>query len=395
MNAAVIGTSRKENEKRVAIHPGQIGRIPKNVRRCLYFEKGYGKPFGVPDSCIAAMTGNEPRERRELLRRADAVILPKPVAKDLEECRKGTAVWGWIHSVQQSNVAQIAIERRLTLVAWENMYHKGERGKIHVFQRNNEMAGYCGVQHALELRGVDGNFGVPLSAVVLGFGSVSRGAVLALKNHGVINLTVLTKRPTHLVANRIPGVRYLRYVRKGRGGFAVEFPDGKTIPLIRFLSGADILVNGVLQIPDHPEIFIRSRDIEKFQKECLIIDVSCDEGMGFQFAKPSEFSHPFRKIGNILYYAVDHTPSLLWDSASWEISSALLPYLSDFIFQKHNPVLENAVDIRDGYVRNKAILDHQDRSPLYPYPRKEKSVSQENGLLGRGYAAFASQSSGN
>jgi hypothetical protein len=30
---------------------------------------------------------------------------------------------------------------------------------------------------------------------------------------------------------------------------------------------------------------------------------------------------------NIHYYAVDHSPSLLWSSAPWEISQALLPHL--------------------------------------------------------------------
>lgn len=389
MNAAVIGTSRKENEKRVAIHPGQIGRIPRNVRRHLFFERGYGEPFGVPDDCIAAMTGHRPAARSELLGRADAVIIPKPVERDLEECGDGTAVWGWIHSVQQSGVAQIAIDRRLTLVAWENMFHKGERGRVHVFQRNNEMAGYCGVQHALELRGVDGNFGSPLRAAVLGFGSVSRGAVLALQSHGVSDITVLTRRPVHLVADRLPGVRYVRCLRQGREGFAVEFADGGTAPLVAFLTGADILVNGVLQNPARPLVFIRDRDVARFRRECLVIDVSCDEGMGFQFAQPSDFSHPFRKVGNLLYYAVDHTPSLLWDSASWEISSALLPYLPDFIFRRRNPVLDDAVDIRDGLVRNKAILTVQDRASVYPYPRQKKTAAGRGAPARMGRAAPA------
>ena len=35
---------------------------------------------------------------------------------------------------------------------------------------------------------------------------------------------------------------------------------------------------------------------------------------------------------HILYYAVDHSPSYLWNSATWEISDAVLPFL--------RPVLE-------------------------------------------------------
>ena len=31
--------------------------------------------------------------------------------------------------------------------------------------------------------------------------------------------------------------------------------------------------------------------------------------------------------GHVDYYAVDHSPSYLWNSATWEISEALLPFL--------------------------------------------------------------------
>ncbi len=389
MNVAVIGTSRKENERRVAIHPAQVAEIPKKVRRRLFFERGYGMPFGVPDGALSDLTGNRPADRAELLRGADAVILPKPVEQDLMEVREGAAVWGWVHSVQQEEIAQIAIDRRLTLVAWENMFYRGKRDRVHVFQKNNEMAGYCGVQQALELRGMDGYFGRPLRAAVLGFGSVSRGAVLALRGHGVQDITVLTRRPTHLVANRIPGLRYRHIRGESRGGFSVESPGGAAVPLVDFLTGMDIAVNGVLQNPERPLVFIRNGDVARFRKECLVVDVSCDEKMGFQFARPADFDHPLQRVGNLLYYSVDHTPSLLWDSASWEISSALLPYLPDFVLEKPNRVLEDAVDIREGIVRNKAVLTFQNRSPIYPYPVRKEFPGGWHGAGGSGGAPYA------
>jgi alanine dehydrogenase len=75
-----------------------------------------------------------------------------------------------------------------------------------------------------------------------------------------------------------------------------------------------------------------------------------------------------RRIGNILYYSVDHTPTLLWDSASWEISCSLLPYLEGFEEKRYDAVLEDAVDVREGVVVNKDILSFQHRSPIFPYP---------------------------
>ena len=143
--------------------------------------------------------------------------------------------------------------------------------------------------------------------------------------------------------------------------------DGTKTPLVSQLSTADIIVNGVLQNPNNPIIFINDNDIDRFKKTCLIIDISCSIGMGFSFAHPTSFSEPIFKIGNIRYYAVDHTPSLLWNSATWEISNCILPYLPYIVEQKDNTVLNGAVDIKDGKIKNKDILLYQNRSHEYPY----------------------------
>jgi hypothetical protein len=45
----VIGTSKKQNERRVPIHPDHLRRLPEDVRRQLVFEEGYGIPFNIED----------------------------------------------------------------------------------------------------------------------------------------------------------------------------------------------------------------------------------------------------------------------------------------------------------------------------------------------------------
>ncbi len=142
---------------------------------------------------------------------------------------------------------------------------------------------------------------------------------------------------------------------------------GQASPLLDILTHADILVNGTLQTPLAPVTFIREADVQAFERECLIIDISCDRGMGFQFAQPTSFAEPLFQVGRLLYYSVDHTPSLLWDSASWEISRALLPYLGDFLERRENPVLDAAVDVKEGRIVNRDILSFQHRETAYPY----------------------------
>jgi alanine dehydrogenase len=104
----------------------------------------------------------------------------------------------------------------------------------------------------------------------------------------------------------------------------------------------------------------------------VIIDISCDEGMGFSFARPTSFKDPIFHVGeNITYYSVDHTPSYLWSAASREISRALLPYLGIVEAGEREweraTTIARAIDIRDGVVQDPNILFFQRRKKEYPH----------------------------
>lgn len=367
MDIAVIGTSRKENEKRRPIHPDHIAWIPQNIRSHLCFEKNYGLLFGMNDEAIQSLTGNPLLDRKKLLNDYKTILITKPVIEDFEEIQDGALVWGWLHSVQQRYITQIGIDKKLTLIAWENMYYEGKRELIHIFSKNNEMAGYCGVQHALQVAGIDGNYGPVRKTAVFSFGSVSRGAVYALQSHGLHDITIYTQRPPSLIANKVPGTFYKQFIRNESGRYEAVNVDGSRRLLIDELSAVDIIVNGILQDPLNPVVFINDDDVSRFTKACLAIDISCSRAMGFSFAYPTTFSDPIICIGNIKYYGVDHTPTLLWDSATWEISKAILPYLKDVVEKTDNKVLNDAVDIKDGKILNRDILVYQNRSKVYPY----------------------------
>ena len=90
----------------------------------------------------------------------------------------------------------------------------------------------------------------------------------------------------------------------------------------------DLIINATFQDSDNPLIYIKNSQISLLRKGTTIIDISCDEKMGFEFAKPTTSDNPTFQIGDgITYYGVDHTPSFFWNSASYEISFALIPFL--------------------------------------------------------------------
>jgi alanine dehydrogenase len=212
--------------------------------------------------------------------------------------------------------------------------------------------------------------------VVIGFGATARGAVTLLNAHGVHDVRVLTSRDAAAVGSPIPSIDIIQIEHNPDAPFdsTVNTDDGP-VALAPFLADHDIVVNCTLQDPNAPLTYLRTADLAAFRPGSLIVDVSVDAGMGFEWARPTSFADPMFVVGDsTYYYAVDHTPSFLWNSATWEISDALLPFLRTVMSGpaawESSDTIRRAIEIEDGRIRNEAILQFQDRSPEYPYPSR-------------------------
>lgn len=384
LSLGVISQSRKEHERRLAIHPLHVERIEADLRERVYLERGYGERFGVPDEqlahCVAGLG-----TREQLFADCDVILLPKPQPQDLAEMREGQVLWGWPHCVQDEEITQLSVDQRLTLIAFEAMNYWSASGSfsLHVFHKNNELAGYCSVLHALELIGTTGEYGRRLRAAVISFGAAGRGAVTALNAHGVNDVDVLTHRDVNAVASPIHSARMVHFEQDADDpGRCHALSENGPAPLAAFLAEHDIVVNCVLQDTDAPLMFVTGDDLGSFAPGSLIVDVSCDKGMGFSWARPTSFTEPMLMVGNhVHYYGVDHSPSYLWNSATWEISQALLPHLRPVLTGPQawdaSETVRRAIEIRDGVIQNPRILSFQHRSPGYPHtPHAQETASR-------------------
>lgn len=375
----VVGTAFKENERRVPLHPEHFSQIPEKLRSDIYFEEGYGEPFNLPDSALQDSFGDT-LSRKDLFEKCDIVLLAKPTEKDFEFFRDGLTVWGWPHCVQGEGITQQAIDKKLTFIAWEAMHGWNRDGSwaYHTFHKNNEMAGYCSVLHALSLAGFTGHYGRPdRKAAVISFGSTARGAVHALTGLGFSDISIFTQRSVQAVTTQIPGLHYREYSDPDGTGRKLVVYDplqDRDYLLAEKLCEYDVIVNCILQDTDKPLMFVDESHVDQLKPLSVIVDVSCDLGMGFSFARPTSFENPAFEVGRkVLYYAVDHTPSYLWESASFDISLALLPYLEPVMAGpeawEREPTIKKAIEIQDGKVLNSKILSFQNRAEEFPHPK--------------------------
>jgi alanine dehydrogenase len=373
LTLGVMGRSLKENERRLPLHPHHLGRIPEDLRAGVYLECGYGERFGLSDDELKGWVGGI-RTREELVEECEVILQPKPMLSDIAQMRVGQVLWGWPHCVQDQKLTQLAIDKRLTLIAFEAMNHWHADGSfsLHVFHKNNELAGYCSVLHAMQLAGSTGDYGRRLRAAVIGFGATARGAVTALIAMGVHAVDVLTHREIAAVAAPIHSAQLVHFEEGTTARASHAVTENGTVPVAAFLAEHDIIVNCVLQDTDAPLTFMTEADLGHMRPGTLVVDVSCDEGMGFSWARPTTFADPTFVVGdNVLYYAVDHSPSYLWNSATWENSEALLPFLRTVVGGSDawdgHPTIRRAIEIRDGVIQNPAILSFQARDPRHPH----------------------------
>ena len=193
---------------------------------------------------------------------------------------------------------------------------------------------------------------------------------------GVTEVDVLTHRAVAAVASPIHSARLVQFGLDDNDPSRneVETPNGPE-PLAGFLAAHDIIVNCVLQDPNRPMMFLDDQRPAALASGHPHRRRLVRRGHGVRVGPPDVVrgADRHRRRGRE-YYGVDHSPSYLWDSATWEISEALLPHLATVLAGPTawaaDPTISRAVEIEEGRIRNPSILEFQSRSAEFPHLRR-------------------------
>lgn len=310
--------SSKENENRRALLPSDVAAI--SDPGALFIERGYGDVLGYPDADYAGAGANIV-SRDEAL--AQQIICDPKVgdATYIKDLSAGQTLFGWVHAVQNRELTDLMIGRKLTAIAWEDMFDSGR----HVFWYNNELAGEAAVIHAYTVYGA-----LPYGqrVALLGNGNAARGAFRSLALFGVEIVTY---------------DRYSSpYLRQDLGEF-------------------DAVVNAVLWDPLRQDHLVHREDLALMKPRSLLIDVSCDEGGGIETSVPTTIEDPAYVVDGVFHYVVDHTPALLFRQASKSISAEVAPYLNRLVEGEPGEVLDRATIVEDGVIIDQRISKKQGR----------------------------------
>ena len=308
----------KENEKRRVLLPKDIEKIKK--KDYLFFEKGYGKILGISDSEYEKV-GCNVTSFDEVLKQ-DIICDPKiGDANYLDRLKEKQIIFGWVHAVKNRDLTDLLLDKKITAIAFEDMFYKNR----HVFYKNNILAGEAACYNAINYLG---RLPDNLNAAIIGNGNTAHGAYKDLSKLGV-NVDIYTRDLEELLKEN--------------------------------LSSYDLIVNCVLWDVKRRDHIIYQEDLKKMKKGSMIIDVSCDLNGAIETSHPTTIDNPIYLVDDIIHYAVDHTPSLFYHTFSLECSKIIIDYINDLIEEQENEVLHEATIIKNGKILDQKINDYQER----------------------------------
>lgn len=320
MKTVGLPISHKENEKRRTLVPNDIQYIKHPEK--IFIEDGYGDVLGYSNNDYS-QHGVNIATREEVLKK-DIIADPKIGDAEYLEHLSEQIIFGWIHAVQNKDITDKIIARKLSCYAWEDMYEDGR----HSFWRNNEIAGEAAVFHAYMCHGI---FPYNTKAAVLGRGNIARGAIKTLN---------------------FMGAEVIQYDRKTEKLFQRE--------LDRF----DVVVNAILWDTSRKDHIIYRKDLKRMKHNALIIDISCDRNGGVETSIPTTIENPTYVVDGVTHYVVDHTPSLFWKTTTETLSAEFVKFI-DFLIEDHpldNPVLRGCHNIEKGTILDPRIIAFQNRN---------------------------------
>lgn len=307
---------KKHSERRRAILPRHASLV--SCPESMVFETGYGLVLGCSDDDYR-------RQGFTVMSREDTcacpiICNPKPMVTD-EYFQPQKTLVGWLHAVQGRRITDLLVDNRMTAIAWEDMFDNGR----HVFWRNNELSGEAAIAQAfIEWGQVPYN----CTIAVIGRGNVAKGATRALERAGAA---------------------------------VISYNRHNSWRLRHEIAQYDVIVNAVLWDVFRNDHLICEQDLENMKPGSLIIDISCDEGMGIETTRATTIENPVYWHKGIMHYAVDHTPTLYFRTATQCIGDALSPFISPLVNGEANDVLDAATIIRRGEILDERITRFQNR----------------------------------
>jgi alanine dehydrogenase len=316
----------------VGLTPAGVDTLAK-AGHTVYVERGAGAGAGFDDEEYRAVGARLVYSAEEAWRRPQVVVkVTRPVASE-HGFFQGQTILAFLHlAVSSPDLLASLRERHMTAIAYEMI--QAEDGTFPVLHSTSEVAGRMapiiagslletmtcgGPDDKPEGRGIllGGVPGVPpANVVILGAGVIGRNAARAFLGMGA-QVTVLDS-----------DIRRLNHLDDGLHGRAVTML-ATPFNIDKAVAFADVLIGAVYVAGRRAPVLVTREMVRAMRPRAVIIDFSIDQGGCVETSRPTTHRDPIFIAEGVIHYCVPNVPARVARTASYALTNALLPYLSD------------------------------------------------------------------
>jgi len=324
-----IGILKEDHarERRVALTPAGVEALV--AEGCAVFvEKGAGTASRFLDEEYQKAGAHTVYTRDEVFGRSDVVMkISTPTVEDCNFLHPGQIFLSFLHlGVVKSAIIGEFLNKKITTIGYELI--EDERGELPILTAMSEIAGQMCTQIAARFlessnngRGIvmGGVTGIPpATVVILGAGNVGRAAARMALGAGA-EVIVLDRDLSRL--RDIASQNEYRIVTALVNRFNLR-------KALRF---ADVAIGAVQKIGERTPHIVTEEMVMEMKPGSIIMDVSIDQGGCFETSRPTTLENPTFVRHNVIHYCVPNIPAMVARSASYGLTNALLPFLTEMV----------------------------------------------------------------
>src|SRR4030042_636473 len=356
----IIGVPReiKEGEKRVGMTPQGVDALVSHHHRVLV-EKGAGAGSGFSDHEYGKAGAIFVDKEIDVWGEADMVVKVKePLEPEFPMMRPGQVLFTYLHLAADKELTLILMERASVGIGDETV--QGKDGSLPLLRPMSEIAGRAAVlaggmclESRFGGRGVllCGASGVPpAKVVILGAGVVGTNACKVALGIGA-RVSILDIHPERL--------SYLHDITQGH--IATFISNRMTIG--EEIAGADLVIGAVLIPGAHAPKLVTRPMLKRMRPGSAVVDVSVDQGGGFETTRPTNHENPTYIEEGIVHYCVTNIPGAFPRTSTFALTNATFPYvlqIADKGYKKameENGALRKGLNLMDGQVVYQAVAE--------------------------------------
>ncbi|MBI4547567.1 MAG: alanine dehydrogenase [Ignavibacteriae bacterium] len=324
MNIGILKEDPRR-ERRIALTPAAVQSLV-SVGHIVYVEKDAGDASHFSNEDYKDIGAHVVYMRDEVFGRSE--VLLKILSPTEEECNRLTnsqILFSFLHlAVTKTRIMETLLRKHICSIAYE-LIEDGS-GNLPILQEMSEIAGQMSIHIAARyLESINNGRGIvlggisgvpPALVVVIGAGTVGQVATRTALGVGA-KVIVFDK-----------DLSRLRSI-ENRCGHYVSTVVTNQYNLVKVLRHADVVIGAILMKGERAPHVVSEEMVKQMRPGSIIIDVSIDQGGCIETSRPTTLENPTYILHNVIHYCVPNVAANVARTATYGLTNALLPYLSE------------------------------------------------------------------